>query len=253
MNYNKNLSLESIAYFCEVDNKWKFEQWKDIPNFEGFYQSSDLGRIKSLERWVDDSKRGRQFKKERILKSCFDKDGYLMVGLYKNKIGKTLRINQLVGIAFLGHVPCGLERVVEHKNHIRHDNRLINLEIITSRENTDRKHLPSTSQYVGVFINKSSNRWASKIVLNKKNIHLGYFDTEEEASEYYQNALKAINDNKEIVVKRKVAKSISYHKKNKKWLAYFYSNYKIKHLGYFETELEAYLAVEKYKKENNIT
>lgn len=48
------------------------EIWKDIPNYEGLYQASNLGKIKSLYR-------------NKILFPCKDKDGYLKVLLYKNK------------------------------------------------------------------------------------------------------------------------------------------------------------------------
>ena len=48
MDYHKNLGLEPIKYFCKIDNEIKTEQWKDVVGYEGLYQVSDLGRIKSL-------------------------------------------------------------------------------------------------------------------------------------------------------------------------------------------------------------
>ena len=56
------------------------EIWKDIEGYEGKYQVSNLGRIKSLER---KNSRGNQIR-EKIFKLIYDKDGYLLVNLYKN-------------------------------------------------------------------------------------------------------------------------------------------------------------------------
>lgn len=159
------------------------EVWKDA---EEFYQVSNLGRIKSI-------KRG----KEKIMKGYINNYGYVTVTLN----GKTKKVHQLVAIAFLNHIPCGSKLVVNHKNFIRHDNRLTNLEIITQRENANQSHLSSSSKFTGVFWNRFINKWQSKIRINGKNKHLGTFDCEEEASEYYIKALESIKNNTEIQVK----------------------------------------------------
>ena len=56
------------------------EIWKDIPEYEGMYQISNLGNVKSLKR--------KFVKEDKILKTVTHKDGYLHVGLYKNKTRK---------------------------------------------------------------------------------------------------------------------------------------------------------------------
>ena len=61
MNYNENLDLEPIKYFCEYDLIWKIEEFRDIPNYEGIYQVSDLGRIKSLSRIKMNSGKNLEF------------------------------------------------------------------------------------------------------------------------------------------------------------------------------------------------
>ena len=98
------------------------EIWKDAAGYEGLYQVSNLGRIKSYWRGQD-----------RILKQTLDKRGYYGVRLYKNGKGKHLNVHRLVAETFLGKIPKGL--VVNHINEIKTDNRLENLEICTIKEN----------------------------------------------------------------------------------------------------------------------
>lgn len=164
----------------------EIEIWKDIPEYEGLYQASTLGNIKSLNY--------NHTKKEKLLKGFFNHNNYLQVNLHKKGKQKTLRINQLIAITFLGHKRCGMKLVVNHKNFIRTDNRVENLEIITSRENTNQKHIKSTSKYVGVYWDKERKKWRTSIILNKKRIELGRFEKEIDAHNAYQNKLKEINN-----------------------------------------------------------
>ncbi len=175
----------------ESTTKIQKEIYKDIPGYEGYYQVSDLGNVKSLERRVYSGGVGR-VRRERILKPALVPVGYLKVVLQLNRIRKNKTIHQLVCMAFLGHKPNGYKLVVNHKNFIRTDNCLENLEIITQRENTDQKHLKSTSKYTGVYWNKGSKKWRSVIEINRKKKHLGYFTNEKEAHLAYQFALARV-------------------------------------------------------------
>lgn len=75
------------------------EVWKDIPNYEGLYQVSNYGRIKRVL-----FKNGKyEFKKEKILKLRYDKDGYEKVTLYKNGTAKIKSIHRLVAEAFVSN------------------------------------------------------------------------------------------------------------------------------------------------------
>lgn len=171
------------------------EIWKDIPSYEGKYQASNLGRIKSLERKVSFGKQKRLIK-ETILKPKIDKDGYLRVSLSSKKY----QIHKLIAISFLNHVPCGLKTVINHKNFLRNDNNLKNLELIPNRENTNQKQFSHSSKFTGVYWEK--NKWRSQIRVDGKIKHLGQFDNEKEASEYYENALIAIHNGTEIQIKK---------------------------------------------------
>lgn len=168
------------------------EIWKDIPNYEGIYQVSNLGNVKSLGRFVK-RKSHRLYIPFRLLKPYKNSIGYYNCNLYKNNSIRTFTLHQLVAIAFLNHIPDGTqELVVDHINNNRLDNRLENLQIITQRENANRKHLESTSKYVGVCFVKERNKWTAQIVVNRKKVWLGSFEHEIDAHISYQNKLKEL-------------------------------------------------------------
>lgn len=165
------------------------EIYKDIPNYEGFYQVSNLGNVKSLERTVK-YWRGKRTIKEKVLKSAKEGNGYLIVALSKNNKYKSIKIHKLVALAFLGHTSKGYDGlIVDHIDNNKLNNKLENLQLITARENCskDRK---GSSKYTGVSWNKKANKWQSHITINYKLKNLGYFTDELEASETYQKALK---------------------------------------------------------------
>lgn len=109
------------------------EKFFDIKGYEGLYQVSTMGRIKSLSR---KDMRGRCIN-EIILKPYRDGDlGYVAVSLLKNGVSKRFKVHRLVASAF---IPKQEDKdQVNHKNGIKNDNRIINLEWVTSSEN--RRH-----------------------------------------------------------------------------------------------------------------
>ena len=116
------------------------EIFKDIKGYEGYYQVSNLGRVKSVQRQI--IKRGNYYTlKEKILKPCKDNLGYLHVRLCKNGKPTLWKIHQLVALAFLNHdrKEAGWDTIIHHINGNKRDNRVTNLEI-QSRVEHLRQH-----------------------------------------------------------------------------------------------------------------
>ena len=165
------------------------EVWLPIKSYDGFYEISDLGRVKSLERFINNMFGTKTKIKERFLKFNPDGKGYLNCRLYKNGVGKTFKIHQLVAIAFLNHTPCGFKLVVDHIDNNPLNNRLDNLQLITNRENSSKDRKGGTSKYIGVSLASGRKTWLASIRINGKNKYLGYYKTEIEASNAYQKEL----------------------------------------------------------------
>jgi hypothetical protein len=108
------------------------EVWKDIPDYPN-YQVSNYGRIKSLERTIIYKDGSKHLYKEKILKPSNDKDGYLLIGLHKDNKCQVFRVHRLVALAFIPN-PENLP-IINHKNEIKTDNRVENLEFCSARYN----------------------------------------------------------------------------------------------------------------------
>lgn len=171
------------------------ESWKDIKGYEGYYQISDLGNVKSLERKSKGLSGSIRILKERLLRPSGGTGNYLKVVLVKNCNVKSFRCHVLVAQAFLGHLPDGTHRIcVDHIDCDIHNNKVENLQLLSSRENLskDKGSKNSSSKYLGVHWNKKSSKWMSQIFVNGKSEYLGYFTDEKEAGEAYKNRLKEI-------------------------------------------------------------
>ncbi len=142
------------------------EVWADIPDYEGLYQVSDSGRVKSIGRTLSDSKRRCLL---RTISTSFLKpvlDGkYFRVNLYKNGKRKSVRIHRLKAIAFIPN-PLNYPEV-NHKDGNTLNNDLRNLEWVTKRENVLHavsfglmKPIPPTQK------RKNSRNHKSKRVIN---------------------------------------------------------------------------------------
>lgn len=94
------------------------EEFRDIPGYEGLYQVSNLGRVKSLG--------NNKGKKEKIKAPIKTSDGYYDIGLHKNKVKKMVKVHKLVAEAFLSN-PDNMPYVT-HKDGDRKNNRVDNLE-----------------------------------------------------------------------------------------------------------------------------
>ena len=111
----------------------KNEEWRDVVGYEGLYQVSDQGRVKSLERTFIDKIGRERYVKECILKPVIDRYGYLLVSLYAGGKQKNLMVHRLVCEAFNDNRDEKPE--VNHINEIKTDNRACNLEWSTRKDN----------------------------------------------------------------------------------------------------------------------
>ena len=146
----------------------KIEVWKDVFGYEGLYQVSNIGRVKSLK-----------YGKERILKPLKDGGGYIFVHLCKNGERKMYKIHRLVAFTFLTN-PQNLSDV-NHKDEDKTNNSVQNLEFCDKKYNCNfgtrnqriaEKHSKPVLQFTksGEFVRE----WKSGMDVQK---NLGYTQT----------------------------------------------------------------------------
>lgn len=117
----------------------KIEYWRPIPGYEG-YEVSNLGRVRSIDRWVKYSDGRLRLYKGRILKPVKRKDGYLQVNLSKDNRGKMFLVHRLVAMAFIPN-PDNLP-MINHKDENPGNNAASNLEWCDSSYNNSYGTLP---------------------------------------------------------------------------------------------------------------
>ena len=111
------------------------EVWKDIPEYEGYYQVSNFGRVKSLARQRKSGYGSISKVRERIMKSKDDKDGYQLHGLSKDGQTKTFRLHKLVAICFIDNPKPELFNQINHIDGNKLNNKPENLEWCDSSHN----------------------------------------------------------------------------------------------------------------------
>ncbi len=111
------------------------EEWRPVKGYEGLYEVSSFGRVKSLERWVKGPHGEDRLKKSRIFKKHNCANGYTVVCLYKNGVGKDKKVHRLVAEAFLEN-PNGWPQI-NHKDEVRDNNHVSNLEYCSAKYNLE--------------------------------------------------------------------------------------------------------------------
>lgn len=161
------------------------EVWKDIKGYEGLYQISTNGRVKSL---LKVTKFGNRLKvnEEMILKPALGKRGYYVVSLNHNGKSKTFTIHRLIAEAFIPN-PLN-KKFIDHINTIKTDNRIENLRWVTSKENSNNiltlKHSSEST----------SKKWKEGCYNNRNNIHyrkVQQFDKEGNLIATYDSIIEA--------------------------------------------------------------
>lgn len=240
-NYYLNLDLQDIIYVNSLGEKC-VEKWKDIPEYEGLYQVSDLGRVKSLKRPRKKSEKNpNSYIKERIMKASISiSRRYLNTALRKNGIPKSFLVHHLVSITFFNFKPNMGKIVIDHINNNPLDNRLINLQLITKRHNSV-KDVKNKAGHVGLY--ERNGFFEVKISFNGKSSRLGSFKNKDEAIKKRLEAYNLIENGQDIsyLIKKRQNKTSfkGVYKINDKFTAQIrYSGFN-SNLGSFKTIEEA--------------
>lgn len=168
----------------------EIEIWKDVPGYEGLYQVSTFGRVRSYDKEWDFN--GSIVKKKGGIinpKEC--SGGYLRLYLSKNNVKEDFKVHRLVWETFNHKTDLHIDHKVEGN---KKDNRLSNLQAVSKRYNTAKYHLnrAKTSKYTGVNWDKVRKKWKAGIYINGTIKHLGYHINEEMAANAYQQELLKI-------------------------------------------------------------
>lgn len=164
------------------------EVWKDIKGYEGYYQVSSLGRIKSLDRYVFDKNGNTRFKQGKMIVLGEDNDGYLHIRLYKNGTGKTYTVHKIVATHFI-EMPIDFKDVnyeINHKDNDRKNNCYTNLEWITHTDNIRYSIKSGNAHCLNVFGANNNNSHEVKLYTDKM-LFVERFDTIIDCAQYLIN------------------------------------------------------------------
>jgi hypothetical protein len=170
----------------ELGEEWDIpldNSFTDIPGYEGLYQINKLGYIKSLYRVTSLNK----VIEESIKSYHVGTNGYFNVTLNKNGAKKTHSVHQLMAITYLNHIPNGYKSVINHIDNNKLNNRIDNIEIVSSRYNT--QYSKSTK---GVY--ERNGKFEIYLRIDGVKTYLGSFDDKEKALEIRNKKLKEIDN-----------------------------------------------------------
>lgn len=165
------------------------EIWKSIPQFEGHYQVSDEGRVRSLDKTVNTAIRHNQsvLKRGKVLKCNLKRNGYYSVDLCVKNTKKTISVHRIVASTFIEN-PLAKSQV-NHKNGVKTDNRVSNLEWATRSENQQHRFtqlgqtgkrkkvlcketgtIHESSKFAAIWVNQSKYQNAKQITALSRKI-----------------------------------------------------------------------------------
>jgi hypothetical protein len=163
------------------------EVWKNISGYEGLYEVSSLGRVRSLPHKVYNKLIGEYISKEKILKQGSLVRGYKGVGLYKNGKEKTQKVHRLVAEAFIPNPNNYPE--VNHKNEDTSDNRVTNLEWCTSKYNSN--YGTRTQRIAQKNLNRNKSKRVLQLDLSGNLIHVWPSASETQRNGFSQGNVSA--------------------------------------------------------------
>jgi hypothetical protein len=131
MEYYQNKSLENIIYNHPETRELMTEKWLPIIGYEGYYEVSDLGRVKSIKRTVPNTRKGVDYIRERILSQHFRRYSFVVLTKFNKTTNKT--VHRLTAVSFIDNPENKAQ--INHKDGITYKNSIYNLEWNTSFEN----------------------------------------------------------------------------------------------------------------------
>ena len=164
------------------------EIWKSVVGWEGLYEVSDQGSVRSLDRQCVTKSGVLKYTRGRILKQSLHTEGYWLVDLSIKGTKYTHRVHRLVGHAFIDSAWFG---EFDHIDTHRYNSKASNLRKATRQQNSAnarKRRTKSSSKFKGVSFCKRTQSWESYICPDNNKIHLGRFLTQEQAAQAYNTA-----------------------------------------------------------------
>jgi hypothetical protein len=149
------------------------EVWLPIKGYEGLYEVSDLGRVKSLKRTASHWRGGVRTVKEKILKQEIVIGDYRRVCLLKDKIKKRISVHRLVAFNFLEEDKDRL--FVNHIDRNTSNNKVENLEWVSRSENQTHACLNANNNHYGIHKTKNKEEYQVRFNHNSVRVYLGTF------------------------------------------------------------------------------
>jgi hypothetical protein len=135
-----------------MGHEMKAEEWRPVLNYEGLYEVSDQGKVRSLDRAVSHPRLGVQNRKGHVKRQCTLKNGYLGVSLCKNGKEVQKKVHILVAEAFLGSRPAW-STMINHKDKVVTNNHVENLE--WSNNGHNKRHANARYMHDGLLLSCS--------------------------------------------------------------------------------------------------
>lgn len=179
------------------------EKWKEVEGYEGYYEVSTLGRVRSVDRRiVFKNNAGSRKYKGQILKQRISTSGYPIVNLNINKNCKTVSVHRLVATAFIEKEEG--KEIVNHIDGNKRNNNVENLEWVTYSENLlhARENNLTTINVDGLLKNNIKN--SKKIALIKDNKIITIKENSREMADYMIENIEVFKNTKHSTVSRAV-------------------------------------------------
>lgn len=161
------------------------EVWKSIAGYEGLYDVSNMGRIRSVDRVRRSASDGSELGhlKGKVMKPFYSNKGYLLIELFKDGIGKTFSVHRLVALAFVPNPdgkPC-----VNHLDETHDNNCADNLEWCTQKENMNYGTAPQR------ISKKMKERWERGEMKKRPKRQVAKYSLDGKLLEVYPSYLEA--------------------------------------------------------------